>query len=179
MSDRILLTISSDLFDDEADQEASVRRNLQVRTLVAEIRKEFSLPEGMYTLRDKSGIPLELEKTLEQCGVQTGAILVFSRERRAPIRQMMEGDTDAILAVSIRAMLRDVQTGMVFEIRHQPAIIGRPDTANPDSAASLAVNLGSLPEGKSVSRQHARITERGGQYYVESLSEHNPTSTRA
>jgi hypothetical protein len=85
---RTVLTITSDLFDDSS-QEASIRENLPVRTLIAEARKEFNLPEGNYSLIMKSsGKMLDPEKTLEQSGVQTGAVLILNRERRAPVREM-------------------------------------------------------------------------------------------
>src|SRR5206468_4161557 len=66
---RTILTITSDLFDDTS-QEASIRENLPIRTLLVECRKEFSLPDGNYILTVKStGKMLDPEKTLEQAGV--------------------------------------------------------------------------------------------------------------
>ncbi len=70
---------------------------------------------------------------------------------------------------------REEATGQVFEIKWQPAIIGRPDGNNPASANMLAVNLGPLEGSKAVSRHHAGITEQDGQYFVESMSSNNPT----
>ena len=74
-----------------------------------------------------------------------------------------------------QAYLRDEETGVTFDIRWQPAIIGRPDASNPETANTLAVNLGPLEGSKTVSRHHARITEQNGQFFVESMVDHNPT----
>ncbi len=175
---RTVLTITSDLFDDSS-QEASIRENLPVRTLIAEARKEFNLPEGNYSLIMKSsGKMLDPEKTLEQSGVQTGAVLILNRERRAPVREMssvMEDFSRRLISGTNRAFLREEESGHIFEIQWQPAIIGRPDANNPASASTLAVNLGPLEGSKTVSRHHARITEQGGQFFVESMADHNPT----
>ncbi len=175
---RTVLTITSDLFD-EANQEASIRENLPIRTLLAECRKEFDLPDGNYILTIKSnGRTLDPEKTLEQSGVQTGAVLILNRERRAAPREMssvMEDFSRRMISGSNRAVLREDETGQVFEIQWQPAVIGRPDANNPASASTLAVNLGLFEGAKTVSRHHARLTEQNGQFFLESMTDHNPT----
>jgi len=162
---------------DEPRQELSVRENLPIRTLLAETRREFNLDEANYTLSVKStGKLLDPDKTLEQSGVQTGAVLVLNRERRAPVREV---DHPSMLARtpikgSQRAFLRETSTAQTFEIQWEPAIIGRPDTNNPASAEQLAVNLAGFEGAQSVSRHHARITEQGGNYFLECVAEHNP-----
>jgi hypothetical protein len=184
---RTLITIKSDLFDTPEGEEASVRENLPVRTLISEIVKEFELPEGSYTLRQEGGKPLEADKTLEQTNVRMGAVLVFSRERRV-VRRPTEvvaasgvvnltgaPRSRAMITSSNRAFLQDTTTGEEYPISWQPAIIGRPDANNPASADILAVNLGKNAAAQTVSRQHARITEMDGQYFLESMSERNPT----
>ncbi|MBX3084719.1 MAG: FHA domain-containing protein [Anaerolineae bacterium] len=184
---RTLLTIKSDLFDTPEGEEASVRENLPIRTLISEICKEFELPEGSYTLRQEGGKALEPDKTLEQVNVRMGAVLVFSRERRSVRRptQLVAASgavnltgaprSRAMITSSNHALLKDSTTGDVYEIMWQPAIIGRPDANNPASADILAVNLGKNAAAQTVSRQHARITELDGQYFLESMSERNPT----
>jgi hypothetical protein len=175
--DRIILTISSDLFDD-TNQEASVRKNLPVRSLITDIQREFSLPEGNYSLSLKgSSKPLDPEKTLEQLGIQTGVELLFGRERRKFIRPIAVrgGGTFRMIMDLNQAFLREDSTGKIFEIEWQPAIIGRPDASNPQSADTLCADLSAFEEARSVSRQHARITELKGQYYLEGLAEKNPT----
>jgi len=77
--DRIILTITSDLFDDEdRRQEVSVRANLTVRALIEEIRREFNLLDAGYRLTPHGQEqPLPLDRTMEQLGLRTGAELVF------------------------------------------------------------------------------------------------------
>jgi len=174
---RIVLTIISELFD-VPNQEASIRENLPARTVLAEARKEFNLPEdGVYSLRVQStGKILDPDKTLEQQSVQTGAVLLLNRERRAAIREVavQAGASRITLGGAARPFLREDTTGKNFDITFQPAIIGRPDPTNPRSVELLAVNLGPLDASKSVSRYHARISEENNQYFLESLADHNP-----
>src|SRR4051812_6989008 len=124
---RTILTITSDLFD-ISSQEVSIRENLPIRTLLAETRKEFDLPEGNYALVIKSsGKVLDPEKTLEQSGIQTGAALILNRERRAPPRELsavMEDFSRRLISGSSRAFVREEESGQVFEIQWQPAVIG-------------------------------------------------------
>ena len=173
---RTVITLESRLFDDPR-QEVSVRENLPIRILLAETRREFNLDEASYTLNVKSsGKLLDPDKTLEQSGVQTGAVLVLNRERRAPVREV---DHPSMLARtpikgSQRASLRETTTGQTFELQWSPAIVGRPDTNNPASAEQLAVNLGGFEGAQSVSRHHARIIEQSGHYFLECAAEHNP-----
>lgn len=175
--DRIILTITSDLFDDNTHQEASVRRNLSVRALITEIQREFSLPPGNYVLAHSTGDPLEVDKTMEQLNIQTGVELLFSRQQRQFSREL-ERRGDAFFRAIARehhATVQEKQTGQVFSIEWQPAIIGRPDAQDPTSAETIAVNLGTFEAARSVSRKHARITEQDGQYYLEGMAKNNPT----
>jgi hypothetical protein len=177
--DRIILTITSELFD-EADrrQEVSVRANLTVRALIEEIRREFNLLDAGYRLTlagQREALPLD--RTMEQLGLQTGAELVFERDRHRLDQRVIARGGQYFEAVSQpgRARLREAASGQTFAIEWQPAIIGRPDAANPVSAQALAVDVSTLAEGRTVSRRHAQITERGGTYYLEALNERNPT----
>lgn len=173
--ERIILTVESELFD-EVSQEASIRKNVTMRNLMIEIQREFSLPEGNYLLQIKGEKrSLDLDKTLEQLNIQTGAEIVFARDRRNAARVMaLGGSTHTMIISSKQAYLVEDETGKVFEIEWQPAIIGRPDANNPVSGQTLAVNLGGFDEARTVSRQHATITERGGIYFIESMAERNP-----
>ncbi len=173
--ERIILTVESELFDD-VSQEASIRKNVTMRNLMIEIQREFSLPEGNYLLQIKGEKrALDLDKTLEQLNIQTGAEIVFARDRRNAARVMaLGGSTHTMIVSSKQAYLVEDETGKVFEIEWQPAIIGRPDANNPVSGQTLAVNLGGFEEARTVSRQHATITERNGVYFIESMAERNP-----
>lgn len=177
--DRIILTITSELFD-EADrrQEVSVRANLTVRALIEEIRREFNLLDAGYRLTlagQREALPLD--RTMEQLGLQTGAELVFERDRHRLDQRVIARGGQYFEAVSQpgRARLREAASGQAFPLEWQPAIIGRPDAANPATAQALAVDVSALAEGRTVSRRHAQITERAGTYYLEALNERNPT----
>lgn len=72
--------------------------------------------------------------------------------------------------------LREQTSGKVYKLHWQPAIIGRPDNSQ-EHNSWIAVNLEPFETGLRVSRRHAQITEKDGQFYVESLSR-NPTSIK-
>lgn len=174
---RINVTIVSDLFD-EPNQEASIRENLPVRTLMSEARREFNLPDdGVYALRfQETGKALDPDKTMEQQGVRAGAILILTRERRPAMREAVAnaGVSRSNITGPNRPFLREDMTGKIFEIMWQPAVIGRRDPTNPQSVENLAVNLETFEGAKSVSRYHARMTEDKSKFYLESIADHNP-----
>lgn len=176
--DRIILTITSELFDDNPHQEASVRPNVTVRTLIDETLREFNLMEGNYTLTmagDDTALPFD--RTVEQLGIQMGSELIFARQRRSISQHMIMRGAHFFQPVTGAppAFLREESSRAVFDIDWHPAIIGRPDASNPASADMLAVNVGEIEEGKTVSRQHARIMVQGGHYFLEPLAARNPT----
>ena len=170
MSDYLEVTI--DVFD-EAGQRASVLRSLPVRGLIDEVVREF---EGLeksaaqsYALYLKDGNKLlDPNQTLGEQGIADHDELVFGwvQAARAPGRLVISGSRTAVL--------REEQSGLIFPIEWQPAVIGRPHT-DPALNRMLAVDVSSLPNSRRVSRRHAQITEREGQYFLESLSAHNPT----
>lgn len=179
MSSRIIVTITSELFDD-AVQEASVRSNLTVHALITETLQEFSLPEGDYSLAiEDANKPLHPQRTLEEQEVQTGASLVFQREHAQQFTRaiaVMNNSSRKMLVNVPQAALKELHTGTVFKIRWQPALIGRPDVTNPDSQKLMAVDVEPFADGLTVSRKHASLTaDEEGQFYLEGLSVRNPT----
>ncbi len=177
MAERVNVTITSELFD-EPEQEASIRTNLTARALIEEICREFDLLQGEYVLkRQGEETPLDPNKTLAQLGVKMGDILLFEREQRRLSQQIVRrgGRFFQRIPGAKVAVLVEEQSGQAFPIRWQPAIVGRPSANNPTSAEILAVNLGTLPNAKTVSRQHAQITEQKGRYFLEGLAKRNPT----
>lgn len=79
-------------------------------------------------------------------------------------------------AVTDRLYLRDEAGGRVYRLGWLPAIVGRRDPALPSNQL-VAADLEKVPGGLRVSRRHVRITQEGGQYWVEALS-NNPASLR-
>lgn len=176
--DRIILTITSELFDDNTHQEASVRPNITIRTLIDETRREFNLMEGNYafTLAGEDAA-LPDDQTIEQLGIQMGSELVFDRQRRSLSQHMIRRGAHFFQPVTgvPHAFLREEASRTIFDIDWHPAVIGRPDASNPASADMLAADVGEMEEGKTVSRQHARIMVQGGHYFLEPLAPRNPT----
>lgn len=166
------LELTFDIFD-EVGQRAAVLSSLTPDALAVEILREFEgLDSGnpaAYALSLASGgAALAPRRSLADQGVQSGDRLVFGWTKKAA--------TSARQAISQpgQAALQEQSAGKVFPIAWQPARIGRRD-ADPVHNELLLVNAEQLPNGGRVSRTHAQITERGGVYYLESLSSQNPT----
>lgn len=167
MDDYIELKI--DVFD-ITGQRARVRKSISVATLIDEVLLEFDdldrrLPESYGLFLRGQDRPLDRTRTLDELDIQNYDELEF-KYAKAGVRGKLHG--------AVEAVLRDESTGMVYPITWQPALIGRPD-ADPSHNELLAVNLASHPEGRRISRRHAEILLEGGLYYIESLSENNPT----
>jgi hypothetical protein len=163
------LELSFDVFD-QTGQRAKVRRTLTVDDMVKEILREFddldiSSPEK-YALYMKGGqAPLPRASTLVQLDIRTGDELDF--------RYLSHSGRD-LLPENAQAYLLEDGTRQTYEICWQPALIGRSDT-DPAHNELLAVNLDGYQYGKRVSRRHAQITWKKGQFYLESLAANNPT----
>ena len=166
MSDYIDVKI--DVFE-YSDQRARILENLTPAGLIQEILKEFDditsdAPEKYAIYLKGMERPLNPASTMVQLDIQPQDELVFDYVRQ-PIRQMLEPKD--------YAFLREEITRKVYDIQWQPAVIGRPDS-DVGHNIILAVNVQLLPNGRTVSRNHAQITFSEGRYYVEPLAEHNP-----
>jgi len=69
-------------------------------------------------------------------------------------------------------LLIEEGSGEPFILEYLPATIGRTKRNDPITK-NIAVDLGEVEEGRSVSGEHARIFEQDGTYYIENLTEHN------
>lgn len=170
MSDYIELTI--DVFN-EVGQQVEVLRTLTVEELVDEILREFSelaqTNRQAYALYLKGASkPLTRSQTLLAQGIRAHDELMFG--------WVQGGAKTGRLGVSEQrqAALREESTGRLFPIEWQPAVIGRPHS-NPAMNKLLAVNLDYLPTSRRVSRRHAQLVEENGRFYLEPLSDGNPT----
>ncbi len=169
MSDYLELTF--DIFD-EPDQKASALKTLTAEQMIREIIKEFedldqnNAGNFALTLKDTDK-PLEAGKGLFDQGVQDGDILIFNWARGKLNRRKP-------LTGTRKAVLREEVSGAVFPIEWQPAIIGRPDI-DPTQNELLAANVEWLPNSRRVSRWHARISEKDGEFFLEALVSNNAT----
>jgi pSer/pThr/pTyr-binding forkhead associated (FHA) protein len=163
----ILVTI--DVFDQKGNQ-AKVRKNVTIGGLIDEILREFDdldrrIPHAYAIYLKNHPQPLDRNRTLAQLDIQPRDELEFRYARRSQRES---------LPVNRKAYLHEESTRRVFELRWQPALIGRPD-ADPAHNELLAVNCEQFHDGLRVSRRHAQITADRGEFYIESLSPNNPT----
>ncbi|PKN88040.1 MAG: hypothetical protein CVU46_02300 [Chloroflexi bacterium HGW-Chloroflexi-8] len=151
-------------------QHAQIRKSLTVTNLIEEILKEFDdigvNASEKYTLLLK-GVdrPLNPALTMEQLDIQPQDEFTLGYAQQT-IRQMLDPEH--------YATLREETTGKVFDIQWHPAVIGRPST-EVNHNIMLAVNMQLIPTGMTISRRHAQINYSNGKYYIEALSENNPT----
>ena len=164
------LDLIIDVFDNTG-QRARVKKALTAGELVGEILREFDdldqkTPEAYAIFLRGEEKPLERELSMDQLNIQDHDELVFKHSRPS--------ERQASAAGAKVYYLLEVKTGTRYEIRWQPAIIGRPDN-NPAHNELLAINLQNSPGGMSISRRHAQVTFEGEQYFLEPLSSTNPT----
>lgn len=164
------IEIRLDVFE-HVGQRARVMKSLKVGELIDEVLKEFDdvpseSPERFALYLKGNKRPLAKEHTLIQADIQPQDELVFEYVRQ-DIREMLEPQQ--------YAFLRDEETGRLYGIEWTPAIIGRP-TNEAEHNIMLAVNLQVHPQGMTVSRKHAQIVLVDGNYYLEILTDSNPTT---
>lgn len=165
MNDYIRMSITSDLFVEKPQQNVEVLGSVPIKTVIFEIMKEFSL-KGSYALWWKSTKQeLDVNRTLAEQNVTIGAELEFGqRTMRLP-----SGATE--ITGKMRGYFRVEGDGRTFPLAWQPALIGR--STDQASASQLAVDLKDLDQSKTVSRQHAQVTENNGEYLIQRLADNN------
>jgi hypothetical protein len=173
MDERITLFI--DVFD-LTGQEAHVLKTLSVYQLIREILVEFSGPDSSEPKRipylkpdspqhyelfrgDRS---LEYDQTISQYNLNEEEHLVLKE------RQPDQWPDEASPLID-RVYLREPQSGRVFRLYWQPAIIGRFDETKSDNDL-LAVDAEDFIGGRHVSRRHAKIEKQGDIYYLTPLT---------
>lgn len=180
----ITITISSDEFGDAPVQSAELPADITILMLLLEIRRAFDLPDERFCLtRTGESVILPPNRTLEQIGIKTGHALTLHRDHRPPEATRPRVVFTPILpepATPLQtSLLRVVNTDQTFMLDQPTHIIGRLSQSHPESTADVTINLGDLPDGRSVSRRHARVTERNSQFFIESLAGHNPVRLNA
>jgi hypothetical protein len=160
-----------DVFDQPA-QEAAALLNLTVERLIAETVTEFQLESAAYVLAPAgSEEPLEAAKTLaalqQEGKLSDGGHLVLGH-RRARTTPSGTVPIEGVPAAAL--ILNDGGQDKVFPLLWQPAWIGRSGA----EMKTLAVDLTSFDTQASISRPHAVITVREGQYLIQSMKPTNP-----
>lgn len=169
------LDLLIDVFEHEA-QRALPLQGLTVRQMIDSILQEFAEIEHLgrvssaYQLvRAEGGEPLEMEAPLHAQLRAGDHVRLVEREIPTP-----SATWRPIHSLYLRE--RD-ERGTVHRVGWLPAFIGRPLLDESDE--HLAVNLQEAPTGMRVSRRHLRLSEEGGRYFVEALSENPATLQRA
>jgi len=159
---------------DLKDQRALPLRELKPPQLIEAILLEFreleylsDRPGDYRLLKAEDRSPLDDEEELSHQLANGSRLALVEQESPSP------SGSDR---PSKQIYLRDQILGKVYRLNWLPAIIGRPDKNQPHNEL-VAVNLESYNTGLRVSRRHAQITEKEGQYFLQSMSR-NPTSIR-
>jgi hypothetical protein len=156
---------------------ANVRSNMQVSSLISTIKDKFNL-DGDFEMRLKGQRqPLDPKSELDQAGIAEGGVLVCARllESTGTLEAIQRGARDRIGKKFRRVYLQEGSHRIEYDIRWQPAIIGRKDNSNPSNNKLLAADLEEAEESPSVSRHHACITEKDGTFFIESVNDRNLT----
>jgi len=157
--------------------------------LVLQVKREMVLENLLTTICQKVGISPQ-NRTLQLNGRKlhlTRTILM----NQIPQRSNLDLVTDEGLRTmefiqrnnqpqswhNDNIFMQDKGSKERFLIKYTPSIIGRFDPSPTIAHINdfLAVDLAGFDRMNSVSRQHAAITYKDGQYYIESLKERNAT----
>ena len=100
------------------------------------------------------------------------AVRASAAARATPVNAPRAATGSAHAAHAVLVINRGRSAGKEFPVHEDEAYIGRWDA---DSGIFPDVDLDSDDPEAKVSRRHARITRRGGQYYIEDLGSTNGT----
>ena len=162
--------------DNIGAKRVNVRGSLTVGNLIATVKDKFNL-DGEFQLKvAKASEPLALETPLDQAGVEEGGTLVCVRvtEATGTLDAIRHGERQRFSKAFKRVWLVEDSTLAEYDLTWQPAVIGRKDHRNPMNNRLLAVDLETVEELPTVSRHHACITEKRGQFVLEDIQGRNP-----
>ena len=174
--DRLNVTIEVQV-NEIGSKHVNLRSSLVVANLVTAVQDKFNL-DGKFQIRlQNARRALAANSPLDQAGVTEGSVLVFSPvvEATGTREAILRGQRQPIGQGLRRIYVQEERSLSEFDLRWQPAVIGRKDRRDPFMNKLLAVALDDVQGASSVSRHHACITEKDGQFFIESLSETNPT----
>lgn len=162
--------------DNIGAKRVNVRSSLTVENLVATVKDKFNLDGEFRMSLPGASQPLALEATLDQAGVEDEGTLVCVRvtEATGTLDAIRLGDRHGFSKDYKRVWLVESSTLIEYDLAWQPAVIGRKDHRNPMNNRLLAVDLEPAEELPTVSRHHACITEKRGQFLLEDIQGRNP-----
>ncbi len=173
--DRLNLTLEIQA-DNIGAKRINVRSNLTVANLIASVKDKFNLDGDFQLKLQGESRPLALESPLDQAGVTEGSTLQCERVAAATgtLDAIQRGERHAFSKPFKRVWVVEGSTLSEYDLTWQPAIIGRKDRRNPINNRLLAVDLEHVEELPTVSRHHACITEKRGQFFIEDIQGRNP-----
>ena len=154
----------------------NVRGSLTVGNLIATIQDKFNLDGEFRLTLPTSTEALAPETPLDQAAVQEDGTLVCTRvtEATGTLDAIRTGERHGFSKAFKRVWLAESSTLAEYDLSWQPAVIGRKDHRNPMNNRLLAVDLEHVEDLPTVSRHHACITEKRGQFYLEDIQGRNP-----
>jgi hypothetical protein len=162
--------------DDIGTKQVNVRASLTVGNLVTTIKDKFNLDGEFRLTQPGSTEALAPETPLDQAGVEEDGTLVCTRvtEATGTLDAIRGGERHAFSKAFKRVWLTEGSTLSEYDLTWQPAVIGRKDHRNPMNNRLLAVDLEHVEELPTVSRHHACISEKRGQFLLEDIQGRNP-----
>lgn len=157
-------------------KKVNLRGTMTAGNLIMAVKDRYNL-DGNYLLRPSGsrGV-LREDATIASAGLSEGAVLVCQPivETTGTINAIARGQAMPFSKPFSRIFLRETRSLREFDIRWQPAVLGRRDLRDPSKNRLLAVDLEGMEPLPSVSRHHAAITEDGGSLFVEAITDRNP-----
>ncbi|MBM4423805.1 MAG: FHA domain-containing protein [Chloroflexi bacterium] len=174
--DRMTITIEI-LPNQIGPKRANVRSSLVVGNLLTSIKDKYNLDGNFVLLTKGDRKPLHVDAPLDQEGVADGSVLVCARvvEASGTLDAIKRGERVTLSKGFKQVYVLEERQLAQYDIRWQPAIIGRKDRRNPSNNKLLAVDLEDAEDPPTVSRHHACITEKDGAFFIESIADNNPT----
>lgn len=162
--------------DNIGAKRVNVRGSLTVGNLIATVKDKFNLDGEFHLKRTGASEPLPLDSPLDAVGVEEDSTLVCVRvtEATGTLDAIRRGDRQGFSKAFKRVWLAEDSTLAEYDLAWQPAVIGRKDHRNPMNNRLLAVDLEPVEELPTVSRHHACITEKRGQFFLEDIQGRNP-----
>jgi hypothetical protein len=162
--------------NDIGEKRVNVRASLTVGSLITTIKDKFNLDGEFRLTLPSSTEALAPETPLDQAGVKEDGTLVCTRvtEATGTLDAIRSGERHGFSKAFKRVWLTESSTLAEYDLSWQPAVIGRKDHRNPMNNRLLAVDLEHVEDLPTVSRHHACITERRGQFLLEDIQGRNP-----
>jgi len=162
--------------NDIGARRVNVRASLTVGNLITTIKDKFNLDGEFRLTLPSSTEPLAPEIPLDQAGVEEDGTLVCTRvtEATGTLDAIRSGERLGFSKAFKRVWLTEGSTLAEYDLMWQPAVIGRRDHRNPMNNRLLAVDLEHVEDLPTVSRHHACITEKRGQFLLEDIQGRNP-----